>query len=112
VTLSVCGAGESPKLAFRIVDQDNMMVFVAASSGSYELGYYSGGVITTTNTISLLPKSGDVMKVVANGSTITCFVNGVQVLTTTSTQFLAATKWGINAYHYPNSRFDNFIITA
>jgi hypothetical protein len=50
------------------------------------------------------------MSVVFKGTSVTCYVNDIQIISATSTFNQTATKHGIQAYNYGAARFDNFTI--
>lgn len=111
VTISVFNSSEACKLSFRVVDAENMLMIEASSSG-YNLYQYSGGTSSTLITTGVVPKSGDVISVVLNGASITAYCNGIEIIKSSVTFNQTATKHGIMAYKYPNTRFDNFRITS
>jgi hypothetical protein len=109
-TFSVIGAGEFPKIAFRIVDAENMLMLMADSgTGNYLLYKYVSGSSTDIATGTSFA-NGDVIRVEVNGSNIKVFKNGTSIINVTETSYQTATKHGLMLYKYPNSRMDNFII--
>jgi hypothetical protein len=87
--------------AFRIVDKDNFWMLWTGGSvagTAYKLMKMVAGTYTTVATgTGAGNQAGDVMEVVFSGSTITGYVNGVQVVTATDSFQSTATKVGIRA---------------
>jgi hypothetical protein len=103
------GGTDQPKLAARIQDQNNQIVFSATTSG-YDCYYYQAGSSTSILTSSVTPQANDIMEMKIVGNTVTCYINGTQIGTGTAPSFLnGVTKWGVNLYKYPNARFDDVI---
>lgn len=106
--------GENPKIAFRTQDVSNTLLLQAGSSGGLILYGWTGGsdlaqIASETGTSVV---NGDTVKIVCQGTTITAYINNIQRLQATNvTTFQTATSCGITAYKYPNSRFDNFIVS-
>jgi hypothetical protein len=109
-TFSVIDPAEFPKIAFRIVDAENMLMLMAdAGTGNYLLYKYVSGSSTDIATGTSFA-NGDVIRIEANGSNIKVFKNGTNIINVTETSYQTATKHGLMLYKYPNSRMDNFII--
>lgn len=114
--LCVCG------VVFRLVDSSNYLAFFAltgtALTPQFRLSEFVGGVETHLATVAGTYSPGDTLaiKVVTNGSSVICSVNGVVVITTTSTQFQTATKYGLfdfqsTALGFGDATWDNFEVT-
>jgi hypothetical protein len=110
---AVIGSGESPKLSLKVQDQENMLMLEATSTNYHFFCYSTTGVTNPdTNITGAAPANGDVVKVICKGSNYDIYVNGIFRQTATSTAYQTATKCGIMAYHYPNTRFDNFKVSV
>lgn len=108
VTLSTVATGAG--LAFRATDIENYWRLVAQAS-DYALIRRSGGADTTIGTGGSTPANGDVLLVVLAGTSITCYVNGTQVASTTSSVNQAVTKHGLAATSGATAaRFDSFSV--
>lgn len=107
VTHSSLSAGGS-RLAFRFTDVDNGFI-VGAESAVYQLYRLEAGTYNAIGSWATTPASGDVVRVVMNGSSITVYINGTARITATSTFNQTATKHGIAAAS-TSSRFDNFTV--
>jgi hypothetical protein len=113
------GINEKPKLALRTVDANNS-IYLAITTGSnkswLELLYYNAGAynsVWTSVNAGYWVSNGDTVKVSVIGSSYTVFINEIQIdVPQTITFNQNATKFGINSYNYPNSRFDNFKVKA
>lgn len=114
-TLTTLASGETPKLCLKAVDAENMLNLECVNGSSYYLSIYTntGASNPAMNIAGANPASGDVIKVVCSGTSYSIYVNGTFRQTVTGvTAYQTATKCGIMAYHYPNSRFDNFKISV
>jgi hypothetical protein len=90
-TLSLLGS--TIRLIFRSSDTSNYFNFQASSSG-YSLYRRVAGTFTQIGSYGTLPVQGDKMKVTINGSSITCYVNDVAVMTVTDTFNQTSTMHG------------------
>lgn len=87
-------------LVFRLSDEDNHLLFgdeMGFGSGTYVLLKREAGTYSQLAASGLASANGDVIKVVASGSSIKCYVDGVEVISTTSTFNQSATKHGFAA---------------
>jgi hypothetical protein len=110
VTFSNIDPAEFPKIAFRIVDAENMLMLMAdTGTGNYLLYKYVSGSSTDIATGTTFT-NGDTIRVEASGSNIKVFKNGTNIINVTETSYQTATKHGLMLYKYPNSRLDNFIV--
>lgn len=104
----MAGSGGA-KIGLRIVDNENMVNIQARTDGIV-IYYYSGGSSTTVNDTAGTLVAGDVIKVIASGTSIKVYRNGTLFSSATVALNQTATKHGINAQTYPAARFDNFMI--
>lgn len=86
-------------------------------AGNGQLQKFVGTTYTTIASSGKTIVAGDVIKVTANGSAITVYQNGTQILTTTSTYNQALTKHGFGNWRISdrangnlNGAWDNFIV--
>lgn len=100
-------AGNSGIL-FRYVDDSNYWSWVDRATAGGGLRKIIAGVTTTVFDPGV-GKDGDVLRVVASGSSITIYLNGVNWGTTVDTTFISATKHGLIANN-SSGRFKNFSI--
>lgn len=107
VTVSTFGAGTAG-LGFRIKDGSNFWRFrgITASS-NYSLSVRVNDVDTTIGTWATAPVDGDVLKVRCEGSSIKCYVNGVERITVTDATFETEQNAGIYANNTA-ARFDDW----
>jgi hypothetical protein len=97
LTVSAAGAfGMGP--AVRVSSSTNFYQIIAFNHQLYQYGCAVGGVVIATHNIpTLIPTVGDVVMIMAQGSVITCFVNGVNVYSLTDTN-LSIGNAGLGAY--------------
>jgi hypothetical protein len=75
------GATSYGDLYFRTLNRENYWRLRASVAlGNYRLQYRMGGVTTTLVTVAQAPVDGDIVRVVAYGNSITCWVNGVVII--------------------------------
>lgn len=93
-------AQRRPGLVIRAKDKDNFISIAPASSTVHEmrLAKRVAGVTTTLTGGGPALVAGDTVTVVANGSTITLSVNGVQALTASIPELVDATMHGMYAF--------------
>jgi hypothetical protein len=112
VISNITQSSEFPKLCFRIQNEANMLyVEYEWNSGQIDLRKYVGGTSTLIGQYSGTFIVGATLKIVTNGSSITVYLNGTQIITATDTFNQTQTRWGICSYNYPNPRFDNFVVS-
>lgn len=104
-------------LAFRISDGNNFWMLWtggAVAGTTYKLMKFVAGAYTTVVTTTKNSAPGDVLEVAFNGSTITAYVNGSQVATTTDAFNSTATKHGFRGSPASGASFtlDDFSITS
>ncbi len=75
---------------------------------SWDLFSVVGGSFTLIGTYSAPAAPGDVAKVQANGSTITCYVNAVERINVTNSAVATGTSVGIRSESTSSLRYDNF----
>jgi chitodextrinase len=100
------------RFVFRLTDSNNYYIVQTDTGNVYKLYKNVAGTFTSLGTSTgITPANGDVLKVVTNGSSITVYVNGSQIITATDTFNQTATKHGIahNALN-PISRWDDFSV--
>lgn len=97
-------------LAFRVVDGSNLWLLYAAAGG-YQLVKRVASNYTFLPGAGPAPASGDVLKVALAGNSITAYVNGASVLSTTDAQFASATAHGFWATDVGGT-FDTFSVAA
>jgi hypothetical protein len=98
------------RLAFRVVDSNNL-ILVNTDATVYTLYKRVAGAYTSLGTSSgVTPTNGDIIKVVTSGSSITVYVNSVQVITATCTDHQTATKHGLGNNIETTARYDDFSI--
>jgi hypothetical protein len=78
---------------------DNMGSYVIGPSTSSPYGY-----------IYTSPSNGDVLKVITNGNSIECYLNGVLQWSTSDTTFNDGTGYGIRQYNQSGGAFDDFLV--
>jgi hypothetical protein len=109
--ISSVDASSYPKLCFRIVDEANMLyVEIENTTNQIDLRKYVGGTSSLIQSYTGTVTDGSTLKITANGSNITVYLNGVSIITAPDTFNQSATKWGFSSYAYPTVRFDNFIV--
>jgi hypothetical protein len=100
----------SMAICFRVTDNDNFLMAYYDSGVIYIYKRESGGFASLASA-SESRSHGDVWKVVANGTAIGVFHNGVSAVSTTSSFNLTATKHGLETASITSARFDAFSIT-
>lgn len=95
------------RLEFRSTDVDNR--FIVTVSTNYVLYRVQAGALTTLGTYNSAPANGDIVEVVANGSSIIVNINGVQRISVTDSFNQTATKHGLSANN-ASCRYDDFSI--
>lgn len=98
--------------AFRFVDGRNLFSVQAYKSGAtnvWRLVKRKDGVDSILHTSDIQPVWGQIPAVDCNGSSITYFINGIQVATVIDTDFQTATKVGFKFKgHYDADKFSSF----
>lgn len=86
-------------IILRLTDDDNYLAFGdrQAFEAGYKLYKKEGGTRTVVAASAVNSASGDVLKVVASGASIKCYVNGTLVIDTTSTFNQTQTRHGFAA---------------
>jgi hypothetical protein len=104
---SICGA-----IGFRATDASNYWFF-RNNAGTNNLYKVVGGTATLVSSLAYALSAGTyTFKVVANGSTIECYINGILQFTATDTHNQTATKHGVRNHATTTARFDNFLVQS
>jgi hypothetical protein len=106
---------DSFSCVFRVDTSQATKTGLLFHSGSGALQRFSGSSYTTIGTSATKPVSGDTVKVTAQGSTITVYINGVQKLQVTSTYNQTMTKHGLGNWRGGgnlNGRWDDLLIES
>lgn len=112
LTFSTVGGTDVPYIIFRATNATNyLMVTFNFHTPAYELYSISNSNFNFIAQSSVAPVNGDVVKVTANGSSITVNVNGTNVISATSTFNQTATIVGICGAKVTTNRFDDFIVS-
>lgn len=101
------------RLVFRAIDVNNYLYCQSHTNqagASFSFYKVVNGTTTLINSVANTAANGDVLKAVLNGSSVTLFKNGTQMLTATVTDHQTATKHGIGQSFAATSRFDYFSI--
>lgn len=93
-------------LTFRVNQPNTFKLHFGWSYGGWILRRESGGNTTLGTAASPALTAGQVLSVVANGSSIACKVNGATVISVTETNGLYNTICGIDAFDVAALRFD------
>ncbi len=98
----------------RETDSSNYLMFAAIAGGvGWKLYKRVAGTFTQLgSTATGNTANGDVLKITANGTSVTGYVNGVSKVAVTESFNLTATKHGIRANSDVTTRFDTFSITS
>lgn len=95
VTMGDMTSGVQMGAAFRGTSITEYWRFGCNGTSYYRLSKYVGGANThLQSTTGITPAIGDVLKVVLNGPSITCYVNGAQVIQVTDTDHQGLTRHG------------------
>lgn len=99
-------------LVFRMVDANNML-FVRIAGAGPQLGLYKSvsGSNTSIGGYTFTPVSGTTyrVRVVASGSSIQVYLDGILVITVTDTTYQTATKVGFRSGSSVSEKFDNLV---
>jgi lysophospholipase L1-like esterase len=117
-TFTGSGSGADPGLIGRLVDANNYWMAFGFGNASSDTTHWaiakkSAGSFSFPTLTSTLRQTGDVVKLVFSGSTITLYINGTQVGTVTDSSFSTATKYGFRS-GFPGSSttsWDDFTVT-
>lgn len=102
----------SGALAFRISDASNYLLF-RYSGTAFQLYKFVGGTATLISSLTeSLGIGTKIFKVIANGSSIECYVNDVLKISVTETHNQAATKHGLRQHITSTTRYDNFLVES
>jgi hypothetical protein len=104
------GDGSVNGVMARITDRENFLEWVANFGNSHTLRKRVANADTTLDTASAAYADGDVFKIVVNGTSIECFLDGVSIMTATDSFNQTATKHGVTMQG-STGRFDDFSIT-
>lgn len=106
--------GREGALSFRVVDGSNYCIlWVNGTSGFRLYDNVAGSFTQRGSSNTTVPTAGDVVKVEANGTSVTAYLNGSALTGLTGVTMTAhqtATKHGLRA-HNSNPAFDLFSIT-
>lgn len=97
------------RLALRFTTKDNGF-YVEAEAASFTLKKVTAGSLSTIGTYSLTPKSGDEVKAVLAGATISVFVNGSIAFSVSQAFNQTAIKHGIAGINSTAARWTKFVI--
>lgn len=102
--------GMTTGIIFRCQDANNFWLFEQGNAGNSTLSKYVAGTRTDVTFVSGTAGNavGDVYKVVFSGSSITCYHNGVSVMTATDTTLETATGVGLLGSVQFSSAWDDF----
>ena len=116
ITFASTGGQESGKIVLRGTDGENFIALtIQGSNGLYLYGYNAGVDVGDVTVGSAIINNGDVVKAHVYGTSVQVFVNGTSwgtYSTSWSSVPTTATKCGLNAYHYPDIRFDDFVVSS
>lgn len=105
-------AGSRDGLVFRYIDRDNFLELNARQpNGDLRLLRTSGGGLSTlaSTQVTWTPGAIHQLKVVLSGTTVTGYVNGVEMLTANVTDHQDGTAYGLQRRNGQDAtRFDNF----
>lgn len=97
------------RLSFRAIDHNNQLFFGNTSSSSvHQLYKVVDGTATVLGNSGITRTPGDVVRVVAIGDNIKCYVNDVLVLEVAESFNQTATKHGFTSFRTAGMLFDNF----
>ena len=113
-TISTIGVTSAQQgLMFRGTDVNNFWRLSRASVAHYELRKHVGGAVTTLHTTTgITPTEGDVLRVVLDGPSISCFINGQHIHDASDDFNVDATVHGFYNNATTDNRFDNISFTA
>jgi hypothetical protein len=86
------------------------LLFTMSSAGAWVLSSVGTTAATLASGSGVTVASNDVLKVIANGTSIRAFINNTQIASVTSSTYQTNTKHGIFASSSTASRFDDFEI--
>lgn len=115
VTLSTRGAGsdDAVGIAFRMVsDSDTRgMYFRTVGTTKYELlKYWTGSPVTVRLGEGGVPANGDVLRVIAIGPHMRCYLNGSLLIEATDSWSETGVRHGIQVYTAADARLDDFTV--
>ncbi len=97
-------------LVYRYQDDDNYGQFYASGANVYLIEKVNGDYVIQTTGVQ--PSNWTLLRVVANGNSITAYCDGVQTISTTSSHLSNATKAGMVGSAGTFERFDDFTVFA
>lgn len=113
VQVTLAAFADQMGLAFRLTDLNNFFFVRTYSGAGYDLFRFEAGGSSHLGAYATTPASGDVLKAVCSGSSLSVYVNGTLRIGPVTDAFNgAATKHGLWAYSAGGAnRFDDFSIT-
>lgn len=113
-TISTIGVASSQQgLMFRGTSYNSFWRFARNSIAQYELRKHVDGAVTTLHvTTGITPSEGDVLRVVLDGPSISCFINGQHIHDASDDFNVDATIHGFYNNATTDNRFDNVSFTA
>lgn len=115
VTLAVQGDSGSVGIAARVVDADNMLLFLVNYLGALAVFRVVGGGYVDVTPSATSFAAGDVLSVNLDGSACEVFKNGVSCGTVTTTAHMSATLFGLygdSSSATQLARLDDFTLTG
>lgn len=109
------GTGSSnPGILFRYQDSTNyLLVLFALSNQKIDVFRRVAGTYTniSSNSVSIAASTAYTLRIVANGTTVTTYLNGVRVKVDTGvTQFASSTGVGLRQDDATAARYDNLVV--
>jgi predicted secreted protein len=89
---------------------NNIFLSANTSGGQWELFKRVNCTLTALGTYAAAPASGDTVRIVLSGSSITVYINGTARITATDAFNQAATKHGLGASNSIVPRWSNFTV--
>lgn len=108
LSITLPNASGHTGLLFRFQDASNFWMFYANAPSNYTVQEVKAGLLLGGTSAALTPNNNDVLRLLANGSSITAFVNGVQQISVTNSDFQAATKHGLYVDTFTTGTWDNW----
>ena len=107
-TLSTSASGTFKGLILRFASATDYIAIRAQPSSWAAYAFVGGAPTQIGSTYSATPASGDVIAVIASGTSIEVKINGVSRITGTSSSGQTNTKHGLITYTDTTSRFDDW----
>jgi hypothetical protein len=108
VSVKFVSLANNPQLIFRANPSDTSYKYIEYSGGTWHIFRYNGSASWEELASGGTGVNGDIIKVTLQGTSVTVFKNGIQIMTTTDTTNVTSTNFGLGCGSTVGALFDDF----